>query len=118
MTRNRRPQKSLPGMENRRLDELHQKLIELDAVRKQRMEFGRREIQLNDECRILMEKYEKKDSGYNIDGVHGEYTVKDPKVVIHVKIDGEALEEQETILGHAAPVSPIDGADFDLPAAP
>jgi hypothetical protein len=110
--RSTKPQKDLPGMEDRQIPELHQKLILLDAVRKQRMKLTTRETELNEECRLLMEKNKKKESGYDIDGVHAEYKLKDPKVVISVKVDPDAALD-ETKPGEVQHVSPQDGADFD-----
>ncbi len=105
-------QKALPGMENRRLDDLHEKSTLLYAVRKQRMELTTREVALADEVRILMEKYEKQETGYHIDGVDVEYVLEPAKPKIKVKVEADEAAD-ETKPGEVQKVSPQDGADFD-----
>jgi hypothetical protein len=105
-------QKALPGLEDRRLEDLHEKSILLYAVRKQRMELTTREVALADEVRILMEKYKKQESGYHIDGVDVEYVLDPAKPKIKVKVEADG-EEDETKPSEVTKVSPHDGADFD-----
>lgn len=93
MPRGKKSQADLPGMENRRLDDLHEKAIELEAVRSQRMELTQRETALADEVRILMEKYDKQESGYKIDGVEVEYLPPDGKPKIKVRVEKESDDE-------------------------
>lgn len=95
MARKLNTQKDLPGMENRRIPDLHEKIILLHAVRKQRMELTTREVALAEEVRILMEKYDKQESGYRIDGVEAEYVLEPAKPKIKVKVQEEA-EADET----------------------
>ena len=102
-------------MENRRLDDLHEKSILLYAVRKQRMELTQKEVTLADEVRILMEKYKKQEAGYHIDGVDVEYVLEPAKPKIKVKVEADE-EADETKPSEATHVSPQDGADFDTPA--
>jgi hypothetical protein len=74
-------------MENRRLDDLHEKSVLLFAVRKQRMELTQKEVALADEVRVLMEKYEKQEVGYHIDGVEVEYVCEPSKPKIKVRVE-------------------------------
>jgi hypothetical protein len=109
MPRGKKNQKDLPGMEDRRLDDLHAKLIELDAVRVQRMKLTSQESELAEQCIVLMEQYHKDECGYEYDGVKAEVVPPDGKKKIKVKI---ALDPAATE-GDPAAVSPQDGADFD-----
>jgi hypothetical protein len=89
MARKSKSQNDLPGMENRRLEDLHEKSMLLYAVRKQRMELTQKEVALADEVKILMEKYDKQESGYHIDGVDVEYVVEPAKPKIKVKVEAD-----------------------------
>jgi hypothetical protein len=110
--KNSKKQADLPGMENRRLDDLHEKSTLLYAIRKQRMELTKKEVELAGEVVALMEKYEKQESGYHMDGVDVEYVPPDGKAKVKVKVesDEEADETQPSEVEH---ISPEDGADFD-----
>jgi|WetSurMetagenome_2_1015567.scaffolds.fasta_scaffold798488_2 hypothetical protein len=94
----------LPGMENRRISELHDKGAMLEAVRTKRMDYQKQEADLQAEVLMLMEKHKKTENGYHCDGVDIEYIPGEPskpKIKVRVALNPEATEDGEA-LGNAA----------------
>lgn len=100
-------QEPLPGMEQRRITELHSKALEYVAVRDERMDLTAKEAALKGELLALMRKH-KKDS-YICEGVeiYREMSEETVKVKVH-KSDEEDDDGRDI-----QRVSPHDGADFD-----
>jgi hypothetical protein len=116
MARAKKTQQRLPEMQDARLEELHNKLIELNAARTERMRLTKLESDLSEECIGLMRKYEKEESGYNFEGVEAHIEPPDGKYKIKVRIE-HAEEEDKTKPSEVEHVSPQDGADFDEAAS-
>lgn len=88
----------LPGMENRRIPDLHEKGTLLEAVRTERMELTKKETDLAQEVQALMEKYKKTEKGYHCDGLDIEYIpgeMPKPKIKVRVALDPEATDTGE-----------------------
>jgi hypothetical protein len=85
-------------MENRRIEELHLKAIEYDAVKTERMRLTAKEVELKKELIALMELNDKQDTGYNMEGVEVEYVPgkpADPTIKVKVHKLAEELEEEQ-----------------------
>ena len=83
-------QEDLPGMEDRRIEDLHTKALQYVAIRDSRMELTEQESGLKGELLDLMKKHKKEKyicEGVEIMRVHEEETVK---VKVH-----RSKEEQE-----------------------
>ncbi len=92
----------LPGMESTRLDEMHNKAIELEAVRRNRMELTRQETALADELIALGDKYHKRENGYHCEGVDVEFEYPElPKPKVKVRV--QKAEAQAEIPAEAKP---------------
>jgi hypothetical protein len=106
-------QERLPGLQNPQIEELHNKAIELEAVRSERMRLTAQEKTLSDELIALGKQYGKQDSGYNCEGVEVEYVPGDMKVKVRVakaEAEGETLPETTK----ATPETPAEIAQADL----
>jgi hypothetical protein len=106
MAKGKGKQDSLPGMTERRIEELHAKALEYVGIRDSRMELTEQEVELKGELMELMKKH-KKDK-YVCEGVEMTIVAGEPN--LKVKVKKEATETD------SAKVSPQDGADFDTPA--
>lgn len=97
-------QEPLPGMDQRRIEDLHSKALEYCAIRDSRMELTQQETTLKGELLTLMRKH-KKDS-YICEGVeiYREASEETVKVKVHKSADDDDSSDK---------VSPSDGADFD-----
>jgi hypothetical protein len=81
----------LPGMEDRKLTDLHEKALEYAAVRDERMVLTKKESELKAELIPLMQKYGK--DKYCIEGVEIELQPGEPS--IKVKVTKDDTEEGE-----------------------
>lgn len=74
-----RNQNELPGMEDRKLKDLHDAALEYAEIRDQRMALSAQEVELKTSLLALMHKYKKESyvyDGIEINIVHEEETVK------------------------------------------
>lgn len=86
--------KDLPGMEDRAIQPLHDKAVEYDSVKKQRMKLTQQEVKLKAEVRTLMKAANR--TRYAYDGVEVELEAPaspaEDKVTVKVA-GGDADEE-------------------------
>lgn len=91
----KKKQEALPGLEDRTVDDLHQKALEYASTRDSRMELLQTEVRLKGELLELMKKH-KRDTyeceGVEISIVHGEDTIK---VKVHRAGDDQEDEGEE-----------------------
>ena len=102
----------LPGMENRRIEPLHSKAIELEAVRSERMRLTEQEVELATEVRILMELNEKTETGYECDGVKVEYVPPDGKAKVKVKVS--SAEEEPAVNSEVVETQEVQDPMVDI----
>jgi hypothetical protein len=96
-------QKSLPGMEDRKITALDNAALSYDEVKKQRMELTEREVEAKELVRSLMHKEGKK--AYKHNGITITLEPEGEKVKVKVKAAGEEDDEDES----AVTVSVGDG---------
>jgi len=96
MSRKRKEvQEELPGMQDRRIEELHTAALLYASKRDERMALGRVEAQLKDELQALMHKHEKE--SYIFEGV--EVRLVKEEETVKVKVKESATEERPPISG-------------------
>jgi len=84
-------QKDLPGMENRRISELHDAALEYAAIRDERMELSKKESDLKGELLSLMHKHKK--NSYILEGV--EIYIENSEETVKVKVHKSGEPDSE-----------------------
>lgn len=75
-------QKALPGMDDRRLDDLHEAAEEYADIRDQRMALTPKEVELKSNLLKLMKRHGKK--SYHFNGLEIDVIVESEKVRVHI----------------------------------
>lgn len=92
-----RKQQDLPGMENRRIEEIHLKAIEYDALKQQHKDLTEKLTAAKRDLLGLMERFEMQERGYSIEGVSVEYVPgkpSEPSVKVTIRLgDADTLED-------------------------
>lgn len=86
-------QKALPGMDDRRLNDLHETAISYAEIRDQRMGLSVQEVDAKKTLLVLMKKHKKEHYQYQgviIDIVHEKENVK-----VKIKVDGGEDQEDQ-----------------------
>ncbi len=84
-------QKDLPGMTNRRIEDLHAKALEYAAIHDERMELSKKESDLKGELLSLMHKHKK--NSYILEGV--EIYIENSEETVKVKVHKSGNPDSE-----------------------
>jgi hypothetical protein len=84
-------QKELPGMEDRRLEDLVEKATDYVKIRNKRQDLTKREVELKSDLLALMHKHKRKDYVFEDIEIH----VVMEEETVKVKIHKEEAEEEE-----------------------